>query len=97
MALEYLALFVMACWLCTIFFEHIFRSVLRLNEAVAFLGIEPLHGSDSHFLIFCRSPDEFAHSLQAGEIIKASIIKLDRHLLKRQALDPVILTILVLG
>src|SRR6516164_4122070 len=29
-------------------YEHIPRSVLRLNEAVAFLGIEPLHGSDSH-------------------------------------------------
>src|SRR5439155_1290228 len=28
--------------------EHILRSVFRLNEAVAFLGIEPLHGSDRH-------------------------------------------------
>src|SRR5262249_799027 len=30
-------------------YEHIFCSILRLNEAVAFLGIEPLHGSDRHF------------------------------------------------
>src|SRR5215467_1578984 len=30
-------------------YEHIFRPVLRLDEAVAFLGIEPLHGSNRHF------------------------------------------------
>src|SRR5215472_4010154 len=30
-------------------YEHIFRPVFRLDEAVAFLGIEPLHGSDRHF------------------------------------------------
>jgi hypothetical protein len=28
--------------------EHVLRAVLRLDEAIAFLGIEPLHGSDRH-------------------------------------------------
>src|SRR5829696_7612229 len=28
--------------------EHVLRAVLRLDESVAFLGIEPLHGSDRH-------------------------------------------------
>jgi hypothetical protein len=28
--------------------EHILRSVFRLNEAVAFLAVEPLYGSDRH-------------------------------------------------
>jgi hypothetical protein len=28
--------------------EHIFRAIVRLNEAVAFLGIKKLHSSDRH-------------------------------------------------
>src|SRR5215469_3688632 len=30
-------------------YEHVFRPILGLDEAVAFLGIEPLHGSNRHF------------------------------------------------
>src|SRR5205814_9064501 len=29
-------------------YEHILRPVFRLNEAVAFLAVEPLYGSDRH-------------------------------------------------
>src|SRR5215207_4740035 len=28
--------------------EHVLRAVLRLDEAITFLGIEPLYGSDRH-------------------------------------------------
>src|SRR5215472_8594125 len=33
--------------------KHIFRPILRLNEAIALLAVEPLHGSDRH-----RRPSE---------------------------------------
>src|SRR5258708_2836986 len=33
---------------CGYVYEHILRAVLGLNETIAFLGVEPLHGSGRH-------------------------------------------------
>src|SRR6516164_372909 len=46
--------------------EHIFRPVLRLNKAVALLGIEPFHGSDRHF---CPSQIEIRHRSRANSAV----------------------------